>query len=194
LERVRGLAILRRSDMSEVVLDLLEALHSAGVRVGRGERRPTRGGCSVSSPGRASATLHRSRRGHGRDDGARGHLRGVRGIARSESTRRPQHDQVGARLRTADWFRRCDRHRDHHGARRCSRSAKGVARRPARDRVHQRVARPLPLHPFVPPGGIAVEEVPAGIEAGAIYIGLGAALVRSDGVDRRLGDELRGLT
>jgi 2-dehydro-3-deoxyphosphogluconate aldolase / (4S)-4-hydroxy-2-oxoglutarate aldolase len=47
---------------------------------------------------------------------------------------------------------------------------------------------------FVPTGGIAVDEVPAWIEAGVICVGLGGALVRSDGVDPKLREVVRRLT
>jgi 2-dehydro-3-deoxyphosphogluconate aldolase / (4S)-4-hydroxy-2-oxoglutarate aldolase len=43
---------------------------------------------------------------------------------------------------------------------------------------------------FVPTGGIALEDVPAWLEAGAICVGMGGGLVGSDGVDPRVRDVL----
>jgi 2-dehydro-3-deoxyphosphogluconate aldolase / (4S)-4-hydroxy-2-oxoglutarate aldolase len=47
---------------------------------------------------------------------------------------------------------------------------------------------------FVPTGGIAVDEVPAWIEAGALCVGLGGALVGPGGVDPWVGEVLRMVT
>ena len=43
---------------------------------------------------------------------------------------------------------------------------------------------------FVPTGGIALEDVPAWLEAGAICVGMGGGLVGSGGVDPRVRDLL----
>ncbi|MGZ8662436.1 MAG: bifunctional 4-hydroxy-2-oxoglutarate aldolase/2-dehydro-3-deoxy-phosphogluconate aldolase [Actinomycetota bacterium] len=194
LERARVLAILRRADIGEVVLDLFEQLHAAGVRA-----------VEVTLDRPEAPDALRRLVGHAPPDT-------IVGAGTVLTT-----DQVDMVADAGGSFVVCP----HVDPRLIERGlARGVPVVPgistATEIVTARTAgaEVLKLFPagplgipylrallgpfrdaaFVPTGGIAVDEVPVWIEAGAICVGLGGALVRSDGVDPKLGEVVRRVT
>lgn len=194
LERARVLAILRRPDIGEVVLDLLEQLHAAGVRaievtLDRPEaldalRRLVERAPPDTIVG-AGTVLTTEQVNTVADAGVsfivcphvdprvieRGLARGVPvipGIATATEI-------VTARTAGAEVL-------------------KLFPAGPLGAPFLRALLGPFRDAAFVPTGGIAVDEVPAWIEAGAICVGLGGALVRADGVDPKVREVMRRLT
>jgi Entner-Doudoroff aldolase len=194
LERARVLAILRRADIGEVVLDLFEQLHTAGVRAVE---------VTLDRP-EAPDALRRLVE-HAPPDT-------IVGAGTVLTT-----DQVDAVADAGGSFVVCphvDPRLIERGLARDVPVVPGVSTATELVAARAAGAEVLKLFPagplgipylrsllgpfrdaaFVPTGGIAVDDVPAWLEAGAICVGLGGALVGSDGVDPRLAEVLRRTT
>lgn len=194
LERARVLAILRRPDIADVVLDLLEQLYEAGVRaievtldqpdapaafrrlvehapadtvVGAGTVLTTAQVDMVADAGAAFAVCPHLDPGLIQRGVARG-LPVIPGVATATEI-------ATARAAGAEVL-------------------KLFPAGPLGIPYLKALLGPFRDAAFVPTGGIAVEEVPAWIDAGAICVGLGGALVGSGGVDVRIGEVLRSMT
>ena len=194
LERVRVLAILRRSYIGEVVLDLFEALHGAGVRA-----------VEVTLDRPEASDAFRRLVGHAPPDT----IVGAGTVLTTE--------QVDMIADSGGSFAVCP----HLDPRLIERGrARGLIVIPgistateivAAQAAGAEVLKLFPAGPlgipymkallgpfrdaaFVPTGGIAVDEVPAWIEAGAICVGLGGGLVGRGSVDLGVEAILRSAT
>jgi 2-dehydro-3-deoxyphosphogluconate aldolase / (4S)-4-hydroxy-2-oxoglutarate aldolase len=194
LERARVLAIMRRPDIGEVVLDLLEQLHTAGVRAVE---------VTLDRP-EAPDALRRLVERAPPDT-----LVGAGTVLTTE--------QVDTVADAGGSFVVCphvDPRLIEHGLARGVPVIPGIATATEIMTARAAGAGVLKLFPagplgipflralmgpfrdvaFVPTGGIAVDEVPAWIEAGAICVGLGGALVQAGGVDPKLPEVVRRVT
>jgi 2-dehydro-3-deoxyphosphogluconate aldolase/(4S)-4-hydroxy-2-oxoglutarate aldolase len=194
LERARVLAILRRSDIGEVVLDLLEQLHSAGVRAVE---------VTLDRP-EAPDALRRLVERAPPDT-----MIGAGTVVTTE-----QVDTVADAGASFVVCPHLDPRVIERGLARGVPVIPGIATATEIVTARRTGAEVLKLFPagplgiaymkallgpfrdaaFVPTGGITVDEVAAWIEAGAICVGLGGGLVGSDGVDPRVGEVLRRVT
>lgn len=194
LERARVLAILRRPDIGDVVLDLLEALHAAGVRV-----------VEVTLDQPDAPVAFRRLVEHAPPDT----VVGAGTVLTTE-----QVDMVADAGASFAVCPHLDPRLIERGLARGLAVIPGVAtsteivtaRAAGAEVLKLFPAGPLgipymkallgPFHDaaFVPTGGIAVAEVPAWLDAGAICVGLGGALVGSGGVDPKVGEVVRSVT
>ena len=156
-----------------------------------GDRRPRRGRGRVHHPGhhrrdpRADPRRHRLGRARRRRHGAGRRDRPARDPRRREfprlPARRSRRHRDRAPVRRAGAARRAHHDRDparHDRRRRRGQALPGLDRRP---RGLRDIRGPLPQVPFVPTGGIAIDEAPAYIAAGAVAVGLGSALTAGSG-------------
>lgn len=194
LEQARVLAILRRADIGEVVLELFAQLHAAGVRA-----------VEVTLDRPEAPEALRRLVGHAPPDT-------IVGAGTVLTT-----DQVDLVADAGGSFVVCPHVHPRLIERGLARGAPvipGVSTATEIVTALSAGAEVLKLFPagplgipylrallgpfrdaaFVPTGGIAVDEVPAWIEAGAICVGLGGALVGPNGVDPKLGEVLRRVT
>ena len=193
LEQARVLAILRRPDIADVVLDVLERLHEAGVRAVE---------VTLDQPG-APAALRRLV-----EDSPPDTVVGAGTVLAAA-----QVDMVAEAGASFAVCPHLDTALIERGVARGLPVIPGVATATEIVTAMAAGAEVLKLFPagalgipylkallgpfrdaaFVPTGGIGIDDVPAWIDAGAICVGLGGALVGSGGVDPRIGEVLRSV-